>query len=134
MKKNNEWAITFDVWNKGEGDESAEVYDNLEQKLGTFLQEKFGDCEFIVDTRDGAEYAVTFKIFSDESLDQKDLALIPIFIDNGIWEIDGINIREFKEVYIDENFKDLSDRYGQNRNPFKDLTFKLIDEAIRCYT
>ena len=43
MKKNNEWAITFDVWNKGEGDESAEVYDNLEQKLGIFLQEKFGN-------------------------------------------------------------------------------------------
>ena len=67
-------------------------------------------------TRDGAEYAVTFKVFSDESPDQKDLALIPIFIGNGIWEIDGIDIREFK---------DLSDRYGQNRNPFEDLTFNL---------
>lgn len=31
-------------------------------------------------------------------------------------------------------FKELSDRYGQNRNPFEDLTFKLIGEIINCYS
>lgn len=104
MKKNNEWAIIFDVWDKGEGGESAEVYDNLEQQLGAFLQEKFGNCEFVEDSRDGAGYVVAFKVFSDDHPDQNELALVPISIDNGIWEVDGIDIREFKEVYIDEHF------------------------------
>lgn len=134
MKKNNEWAITFDVIKKREEDESTEVYDILEQELGTFLQEKFGNCEFVEDSRDGEESAVRFKVFSDEKPDKEDLVLKSSFIDNGLWEVVGLDIREFKEVYIDEYFNDLSDSYEQNRTPFEDLTFKLIGEAIKCYT
>ena len=134
MKKNNEWAITFDVLKMGEGGEPAEVYNSLEQKLGTFLEKQFVNCEFVDDSCDGEEYAVRFKVFSDKSLDKRDLASKQIPIGNSIWEVSGLEIREFKKVYIEEQFKDLSDRYGQNRNPFEDLTVKLIDEAIKCYS
>ena len=134
MKKNNEWAITFDVMKKDNGDESTEVYHNLEQELGTFLQEKFGNCEFVEDSPEGEEYTVRFKVFSDENPDKEDLMLGPFIIDNGLWEVVGLDIKEFKEVYIDEYFNDLSDSYQQNRTPFEDLTFRLIGEAIKCYT
>ena len=104
MKKNNEWAITFDVMKKDKGDESTEVYHNLEQELGTFLQEKFGNCEFVEDSPEGEEYTVRFKVFSDENPDKEDLMLGPFIIDNGLWEVVGLDIKEFKEVYIDEYF------------------------------
>lgn len=133
MKKNNEWAVTLDMWKEGDGEETTEVYTNLSQKLGTFLWEKFGNCEFIEDSCDGEEYAVRFKIFSNERPDLKDFVSKPISVDNSIWQVIESEIGEFKEVYIDEHFKDLSDYYGQNRNPFEDLTFKLIGEVINCY-
>lgn len=59
-KKNNEWAVTLDMWKEGDGEETTEVYTNLGQKFGTILWEKFGNCEFIDDSCDGREYAVGF--------------------------------------------------------------------------
>ena len=36
-KKNNEWAVTLDMWKEGDGEETTEVYTNLGQKFGTTL-------------------------------------------------------------------------------------------------
>ena len=134
MDTENEWLIILNARKKDDENQQANVSENLEKQIETFLKGKLGNCEFVEKSYDGEQYTVRFKILSNVRPDRKGLALKPIAIGNNVWEVDVREISEMREVNIYEHLNDLYNHYAEKRNPFDHLSLKLVSEAIKCYT
>ena len=134
MDKENEWLIILNARKKDDENQQANVSENLEKQIETFLKGKLGNCEFVEKSYDGEQYTVRFKILSNIRPDRKRIALKPISIGNSVWEVDVREISEMREVNIFVHLNDLYNHYGEKENPFDHLSLKLVNEAIKCYT
>ena len=134
MDTENEWLIILNARKKDDENQQANVSENLEKQIETFLKGKLGNCEFVEKSYDSEQYTVRFKILSDIRPDRKKIASKPISIGNSVWEVDVREISGMREVNIYEHLNDLSDHYAEKKNPFDNLSLKLMSEAIKCYT
>ncbi len=133
MDKGDKWIITFGTVINESNIPYYEVCDLLELKLMEMCMEKYGNCIFVGDKREGEAYSVRFEVISNDDLSLNPIAGKEISIGGIKYKIDVLEIRKFKEIYLGEFLNDLLECYEKNNNPFEDISFKIVSEAINSY-
>ena len=136
MKETIEWVITFCTSIEESDIQYYNTCDIIKNGIKESLDEQYGYSEFAGDSRDGDSYLIEFLVSSDLDLNSNSPKISPITNEKKTYEIDVLEIKKKKEVYMKElekNFDKLLECYSEKENPFSGLIPNILFEAIRSY-